>query len=385
MDGAATLTQLVQQVLDLISEVLILALHNVSLLSDEGSSVHPLVLHGQIIQIGAHPALSLLGIGHLGGQGIHKLLTLDNLCLELVAGGLKLLDTAHALGLEAGLPELDLSLSLGQSLQGIRLPHVFILKLLPHVLEVGGHHLVLGEKSGQILVLHLQTLLGGLGLIEGPGHVIQPAVGIHNLALDQLSSFVKLRLALDSILKVQTCIPEVQLHASLVLLRLGLVGTEAIDLLTKVSHSVVVLHTKSSKSSLLGNVELLQLGLETGQLGLPLLVEVHLGGSVGASLLKTGSNVLDVLLQHGAALLSLGAVASLDSQLFVKLLKPGLNLLGLLGVLSAKGGLIINLGGKSHAFFVLARLGDHVTLLSNLILEGTDLVILVGPVLLGLH
>merc|ERR1719209_2693191 len=64
-------------------------------------------------------------------------------------------------------------------------------------------------------------------------------------------------------------------------------------------------------------------------------------------------DVLNVLLQHGAALLGLGAVATLDSQLLVKLLKPGLQLLGLLGVLGAKGGLIVDLGGKSAALLVL--------------------------------
>merc|ERR1719290_205595 len=39
----------------------------------------------------------------------------------------------------------------------------------------------------------------------------------------------------------------------------------------------------------------------------------------------------------------------------------------------------------STASLLLAELGDHVTLVSNLILEGADLVILIGPILLGLH
>merc|ERR1719220_3008209 len=103
----------------------------------------------------------------------------------------------------------------------------------------------------------------------------------------------------------------------------------------------------------MSNVQLLQLRLNAGKLALPLLVQLHLGGGVGASLFQPGRDVLDVLLQHGAALLGLGAVATLDSQLLVKLLKPGLQLLGLLGVLGAKGSLIVDLGGKSAALLVL--------------------------------
>merc|ERR1719430_612408 len=268
-------------------------------------------------------------------------------------------------------------------------------------------------------------------------------------------------------------IAEVQLHVGLVLLGLHLVGVEVVNLLAQVSHGVVVLHAQSSKGALVSDVELLKFTLQAGKLALPLLVELHLGGGVGASLFQPGRDVLDVLLQHGAALLGLGSVATLDSQLLVQLLKPGLQLLGLLGVLGAKGGLIVDLGGKSAALLVLAgggslqlslhalkvsdgllgelqvsldlplgllnvsldlllplegilgliesllqlsldtgqmvalvlssldvllgllatvstaplllaELGDHVTLVGNLVLEGADLVVLVGPVLLSL-
>ena len=85
-----------------------------------------------------------------------------------------------------------------------------------------------------------------------------------------------------------------------------------------------MLHAKGSKGALVSDVQLLLLRLERGKLSLLLLVELHLGGGVGAGLLQLGRDVLDVLLQHGAALLGLGPVATLDSQLLVKLLKPGL-------------------------------------------------------------
>merc|ERR1719242_2765775 len=202
MDGATSLTKLIQKILDLISEVLVLALDNVelfkglilsslqpeefrgvvaalilgggdlgrhirglglpftqnlvkvlaSLLSDQGSGMHPLVLHCEVIKLRVHPGLGLLGVGHLGGEHINQLLALDNLGLELVAGSLKLLNAAHALSLEARLPELDLSLGLGESLQGIGLPGILVLQLLPEVLQISGHHLVLGQKSGAVFV-----------------------------------------------------------------------------------------------------------------------------------------------------------------------------------------------------------------------------------------
>merc|ERR1719357_1655323 len=411
VDGAATLTKLIQKILDLISEVLVLALDDVQLLKtliasglqpeelrgvvaalvlggshlgrdigglglplakhlvevlapllgDESSSVHPLVLHGQVVELVVHPDLGLLGVGNLGGESVDQLLVLNDLGLQLVAGSLELLNAAHALGLEAGLPQLDLSLRLGESLQGIRLPHGFVLHLLPQVLQVGGHHLVLGQQgravlalsiskslgvlqlggdrdlalvhvgngglklvdlAGEVLVLDLQPLLGGLSLVEGTSHLVQPGVGVHDVALDQLATLVQVSLALDGLLQVATGIAKVQLHVGLVLLGLHLVGVEVVNLLSQVSHGVVVLHTQSSEGALVSDVELLKLSLQAGKLTLPLLVEFHLGGGVGASLLQPGRDVLDVLLQHGAALLGLGAVATLDSQLLVKLSLP---------------------------------------------------------------
>merc|ERR1719381_154609 len=295
------------------------------LLGDEGSGVHPLVLHGQVIQLVVHPGLGLLGVGNLGGEHVNQLLALNDLGLQLVAGGLKLFNAAHAFGFEAGLPELDLGLSLGEGLQGIRLPHGLVLHLLPEVLKVGGHHLVLGQQrgtilalsigqglgvlqlggdrdlalvhvgngrlqlvnlAGQVLVLDLQTLLGALSLVEGTGHLVEPGVGVDNVALEQLAGLVQISLALDSVLQVATGIAEVELHVSLVLLGLDLVAIEVVNLLTQVSHGVVVLHTQSSESSLVSNVQLLELSLQAGKLSLALLVELHLGGRVGAGLLQ---------------------------------------------------------------------------------------------------
>merc|ERR1712227_454024 len=444
MDGASTLTKLVKKVLDLISQVLVLTLDNIQLLnglllgslqteqlrrvvtslilgcvdlslevsslglpfskdlvkvlgtflSDESSSVDSLILHGKVIEVSRESALGLLSIGNLGGENINKFLILNNLGLQLVASSLKLFNTAHTLSLKARFPELDFSLGLGQSLEGIRLAHGLILKLLSQILEVSGHHLVLGQEgstvlglsiskglgvlqlggdgdlglvhvgygilqllnlSVEVLVLNLETLLGGLSLIESSGHLIQSCIGVNNGSLEQLALLVKLSLALDSILKIKTSITEVKLKSRLVLLRLDLVGIEAVNLLTEVRHGVVVLHAESSKSSLLRNVELLQLSLESGKLSLTLLVELNLGGGVGASLLQAGGDVLNVLLEHGAALLSLGTVASLNIEFLIQLLNAGHQFLGLLGVLGSKSGLVINLGRQSRSLLLLAR------------------------------
>merc|ERR1719230_1921242 len=102
--------------------------------------------------------------------------------------------------------------------------------------------------------------------------------------------------------------------------------------------------------------------LQSGELTLTLLVQLNLGGSVGTSLLQTGRDVLDVLLEHGAALLSLGTVASLNIEFLFKLLNAGHQLLGLLGILGSKSGLIINLGRESTGLLLLA--GDSTEQLS---------------------
>merc|ERR1719365_29209 len=132
----------------------------------------------------------------------------------------------------------NFSLGLRQSLQSIRLPHVLILNLFLQVLQISRHILVLGQKSSsilgfsiskrlgvlklggqgdlaligignsslkllnlsaQILVFNLKTLLGGLRLIQGSGHLIKPGVGINNRALKELTLLVQLSLALNSI------------------------------------------------------------------------------------------------------------------------------------------------------------------------------------------
>merc|ERR1719167_159740 len=198
------------------------------------------------------------------------------------------------------------------------------------LVHVGNSILKLLNLSVEVLVLNLETLLGGLSLIKSSGHLITSGVGVDNGSLEKLALFVKLSLALDSIFKIKTSVTEVKLKSRLVLLGLDLAGIERVNLLTKIRHGVVVLHAESSKCSLLGNVKLLELSLESGKFSLSLLVE------------------------HGAALLSLSSVASLNIEFFIKFLNASHQFLSLLGILGSKSGLIINLGRKGRCLLLLA-------------------------------
>merc|ERR1719420_29079 len=136
---------------------------------------------------------------------------------------------------------------------------------------------------------------------------------------------------------------------------LGLVLVEAIDVLAHLSHGVVVLGPHGGQSSLVLDVGLLQLSLELGQLGLPLLVELNLGASVGSSFLKTTTEVLNVTGEDSSVLLSLGSGLSLNDKFLIKLINTALELLDLLGVLAAKSVLILNLGSNGGEFLLLSH------------------------------
>merc|ERR1719210_2787281 len=157
--------------------------------------------------------------------------------------------------------------------------------------------------------------------------------------------------------KTSSGLSKVSLHTSLVLLRLGLVLVDGVNLFSQLRHAVVVLLSKSSKGSLMTNVRLLKIRFEFGQLRLTLLVQLNLEGGVGSSLFKTGSNVLQVTGQESSVLLSLGSVAALNIDLFIKLINTDLEFLDLLGVLGSKGLFILNLGSNGGNLLLLALNG----------------------------
>merc|ERR1740123_1885631 len=180
VDGAASISQLVQEILDLVSEVLVLTADNVqllvgliqggleaeplgvevaalrvagielghqvvslglpltdnlvevtaALLGDNGSGVGPLVLHGQVLHLSVHPGLGLLGGSDLGVEALNDLLSLLDTGSQLVPASLQLINAAESLHFVLRLPQLDLSLSLGQSLQGVVLLLVLLVTSL---------------------------------------------------------------------------------------------------------------------------------------------------------------------------------------------------------------------------------------------------------------
>merc|ERR1719189_2917254 len=208
--------------------------------------------------------------------------------------------------------------------------------------------------AGQILRLHKKLLLGGVGVIQSTGQLVLLLVGLDNQALGHLAVLLHVGAVTHGLLKSSPGFLEIPLHASLVLLRLGLVLVDSIDLVAQLSHAVVMLLAKSSQCTLMSNVSLIEVRLQLDQLSLTLLVQLNLSAGVGANLSQPGAKVLKVPGQQGAILLSLGSVVALHGQLFVKLVNTGLELLDLLGVLGPKGLLVLNLSSNGGDLLVLA-------------------------------
>merc|ERR1719461_1175460 len=443
VDGASSISKLVQEILDFISEVLILTADNVellrglikssleseplgievatlrvagielgvevvglglpfannlvevsaSLLGDHGSGVGALILHGEFLEFSFHSGAGLLSGGNLGVQVVNGLLGFRDAAGKLVLASFKLIDAAKSLNIVLGFPELDLSLGLGQGLEGV----VLLLRLLidPHaeVLSLGGKALELGEKggsvaslsvsktlgvldlggegdlvllqgrdgilslldlAGEILRLDLELLLGGIGFVQGAGQFVELLVGLYDKSLSHLAVLLHVGSIAHGLLKTRSGLLQVSLHTGLVLLGLGLVLVDGVDLLSELRHAVVVLLSEGSKSSFMGDVGLLEIALDLGELSLSLLVELNLGGSVGSSLFKAGSNILEVTGEESPILLSLGAVGTLNGDFLIELINTGLELLDLLGVLGSKSLFVLDLGSNRGDLLLLA-------------------------------
>merc|ERR1719510_1758975 len=120
------------------------------------------------------------------------------------------------------------------------------------------------------------------------------------------------------------------LHTRFVLFSLDLVGVQVINLLSKLSHGIIVLLSQSSKSSFMGNVHFFQFSLEPSKFSFSLLVEFNLSGRVG----------------------------TFYGQFFIQLFKASLEFFDLLAIFASKSGFILNLGsnGSRFLFFALGRL-----------------------------
>merc|ERR1712079_1001164 len=212
----------------------------------------------------------------------------------------------------------------------------------------------------QVLVLNLQLLARGVSLIQSPCHLNQLLVSFNNEALSQFSIPLMVGPLPHSLIKSSPCFLKITLHASLVFLSLGLHLIESINVLSHLSHVVVMLLPEGSKSSLMSNVGLFKFTLQLSQLSLTLLVKLNLGGSVVARILKLLAKVFNVPGQQRPVLLSLCTVGALNHKLFIQFLKASLQFLDLPAVFSTQGLLILNLGRHGREFLLLAldRLGE---------------------------
>merc|ERR1719373_844792 len=197
MDGASTITKLVKEILDFISQVLVLTTDNVklligfiegsleteslsikvaalgvagiqlghevvslglplannlvkvaaTLLSDHGGSVGALVLHAKLLQLSVHSGLGLLSGGNLGVEVLDVFLSLLDTRGQLGLATLELINTAKSFNFILGFPELDLRLGLGQSLEGIILLLILLVNAHAEILSLSHQALVLGEQS----------------------------------------------------------------------------------------------------------------------------------------------------------------------------------------------------------------------------------------------
>merc|ERR1719322_452492 len=364
-----------------------------TLLGDHGGGVGALVLHTQLLQLSVHSGLGLLSGGNLGVEVLNVFLSLLDTRGQLGLATLELINTAKSFNFILGFPELDLRLSLGQCLESIILLLILLVNAHAEILSLSHQALVLGEQSstvsgltisqslgvlqlggqrdlvlleggdgilallnlsGQVLGLNLELLLGGISFIESSGKLIKLAISLNNHALAHLDILLHVGSLSHGLLKTRFGLSKISLHTSLVLLRLGLLLVDGVNLLTQLAHAVVVLLSQSSQSSLMGNVGLFQVRLELGKFSFALLVQLHLESSVGASLLQPGANVLQVTGEKSSVLLSLGTVSTLNIDLLVKLINTDLEFLDLLGVFRGQGLLVLNLGSNGGNLLLLA-------------------------------
>ena len=117
---------------------------------------------------------------------------------------------------------------------------------------------------------------------------------------------------------------DLHLHLALLLLQLLLDPLQVVDLLPQLSHAVRMLLAKSSHHGLVLQGGLLQVPAQLQELGLPLLVQLYLGGCDAPRLLQSLTQLLQLPGVVAALLLRLGAGCPLGLDLFFQLLDPGL-------------------------------------------------------------
>merc|ERR1719412_1543921 len=214
VDGPATISQLVQEILDFIGQVLVLPLDNIqllnslipgsleaekfavvvpafllaginlsrqvinlglpftnnlvkvlaTLLSDDGSSMDALILQLKVFQLSLKAVLGLLSAGDLLVEGLDGLFSLSQAGANLLLGSLKLINTAKTLSLVLRPPQLNFGLGLRQSLKSIRLLFIFLINAVLQALRFSVEALELAQKRSPVPGLSISHPLGVLKL-----------------------------------------------------------------------------------------------------------------------------------------------------------------------------------------------------------------------------
>jgi hypothetical protein len=98
--------------------------------------MNTLILKLKVFKLSLKPMLGLFSADNLLVESLNGLLSLSQSTSQLLLVALKLINPTKAFGLKLGLPELNLSLSLGESLQGIRFLLRFFFNALPQVFKL---------------------------------------------------------------------------------------------------------------------------------------------------------------------------------------------------------------------------------------------------------
>merc|ERR1719204_1672931 len=202
-------------------------------------------------------------------------------------------------------------------------------------------------------------------LVLAGSKVSQSKVGIVDLLVDGVQSLQHLLvghigggLSPHHLVSVSAGICDLVHDEHLVLLNLGLHLAKSVDLLGHLSRGIALLPLQVGEDGLLLDVGLLDVLPELGNLGLPLLVELHLGGGGTAGLVKALTKLVNLPGKVGPLPLGLGAGLALGLQLLLHGLNAALDLLDALLGLGNQVLLIVKLGGKLVVVLLLVGDGD---------------------------
>merc|ERR1719412_3540231 len=251
--------------------------------------------------------------------------------------------------------------------QQLSLPGLVVTESLGVIQLSGQSSLGLGQHVEAVLQVsdnaeQLSVLIGNLVL--GHGEVPKGEVGSINLLVyrvqllnQSLVGLVSRGLASHNLLSGSSGIIHLSHDGLLVLLNLGLHLLKGINLLLHLQSGIALLPLQVAEDRLSGDVGLLHILAQLDDLGLALLVELHLGHGGTAGLVVPVTKLLDLTGEVRSLALSLGAGLALGLQLLLSALNTSLQLLDVLLGLGNKRLLVIQLGGQ-HVDILLLGSND---------------------------